>query len=117
VDDLQLRNLAFQAQMETVEEGAADLDVGVTILRQAHEARGLAVPVLVHFRHDPRIPGSAARAAFKARRMMAAIIARHAKLAARKKLFVQAVVRAADGSGLTLIDPPAEALEILELTT
>jgi carboxysome shell carbonic anhydrase len=114
VDDLQLRNLAFQAQMETVEEGGADLDVGVSILRQVHDGRGLAVPVLVHFRHDPRIPGSAARATFKAHRLMGAIIARHAKLAARKKLFVQAVVRAADGSGLTLLDPTSSALEILE---
>ena len=49
VDDVQLRNLAFQAQMETVEEGAADLDIGVRILRGLHEPRGLAVPVLAHF--------------------------------------------------------------------
>ncbi len=114
VDEVQLRNLAFQAQMETVEEGAADLDTGIAILRQAHEARGLAVPVLVHFRHDPRIPGSAARARFKARRLMAAIIARYPALAARRKLFVQAVLRAADGSGLAILDPTPEALAKLE---
>jgi hypothetical protein len=114
VDEVQLRNLAFQAQMETVEEGASDLDTGIAILRQAHEARGLAVPILVHFRHDPRLPGSAERAAYKARRMMAAIIARYPALAARKKIFVQAVLRAADGTGLTIIDPAPEALAKLE---
>jgi hypothetical protein len=114
VDDVQMRNLSFQAQMETVEEGGADLDIGISILRKTHEPRGLAVPVLVHFRHDPRLPGSAARAEFKARRLMSAIIARHAGLASRKKLFVQAALRAADGTGLVVLDPSPEALEKLE---
>jgi carboxysome shell carbonic anhydrase len=114
VDDLQLRNLAFQSQMETVEEGGGDLDVGVSILRQTHDPRGLAVPVLVHFRHDPRIPGSAARAEFKARRLMASIIVRHAKLASRKKIFVQALVRATDGSAFSVLDPELKTLEKVE---
>jgi len=114
VDDVQMRNLCFQAQMETVEEGGADLDIGISILRKTHEPRGLAVPVLVHFRHDPRLPGSAARAEFKTRRLMSAIIARHAGLASRKKLFVQGALRAADGSGLVVLDPSPEALEKLE---
>jgi hypothetical protein len=114
VDDVQMRNLFFQAQMETVEEGGADLDIGISILRQTHEPRGLAVPVVVHFRYDTRLPGAAGRAEFKARRLMSAIIARHAGLASRKKLFVQAVLRAADGSGLVVLDPAREALEKLE---
>jgi carboxysome shell carbonic anhydrase len=114
VDEVQLRNVAFQAQMETVEEGAADLDTGITILRQAHDQRGLAVPLLVHFRYDPRLPRSAERAAYKARRMMAAIIARYPALAARKKLFVQAVLREAGGQGLTVLDPTPQSLAILE---
>ena len=114
LDDVQLRNIAFQAQMETVEEGAADLDTGVSILRRTHETPGLAVPVLVYFRHDPRIPGSAARAEFKARRMMTAIIARYGSLASRKKLFVQAALRASDGADLRILDPAQDALESLE---
>ena len=114
VDDMQLRNLAFQAQMETVEEGAADLDIGVSVLRHTHETAGLAVPVLVYFTHDPRLAGSAARAEYKARRMMTAIIARYGALASRKKLFVQAALRAADSADLRIIDPAREALESLE---
>ncbi len=114
VDEVQLRNLAFQAQMETVEEGGSDLDTGIAVLRHGHEPRGLAVPVLVHFRYDPRLPGSVPRAKFKARRLMAAIIARYATLASRKKLFVQAALRATDGSGLTLLDPAPEALAMLD---
>ncbi|MFN5521572.1 carboxysome shell carbonic anhydrase, partial [Bradyrhizobium sp.] len=57
VDDVQLRNLAFQAQMRTVEEGAADLDVGIRILHAHHAPHRLPVPILAHIRFDPRIPG------------------------------------------------------------
>lgn len=105
VDDVQLRNLAFQAQIDTVEEGAADLDVGVKILRGLHAPRGLAVPVLVHARFDPRIPGSHERAARRALRLRAAIEARHAELTAGGGLFVQAVLRAGDGAALEAVEP------------
>lgn len=117
IDDLQLRNLAFQSQAETVEEGAADLDTGVSILRRTHELPGLAVPVLVYFRHDPRIPGSAMRAEFKARRMMSAIIKRYSGLAERKKLFVQAGLRATDSADIRVLDPSPDALAELESYT
>jgi carboxysome shell carbonic anhydrase len=92
VDDVQLRNLAFQAQMETVEEGAADLDVGIRILRRLHEPRSLAIPVLVHERYDARIPGARARARSRALRLQAAIEARYRELPPGL-LFVQAIVR------------------------
>jgi hypothetical protein len=98
VDDVQLRNLAFQAQLETVEEGAADLDVGVRILHGLHGPRGLAVPVLVHFRYDARIPGSRDRAEVRARRLESAIRSRYAELARSGELYVQAIVRAEDGA-------------------
>jgi hypothetical protein len=98
VDDVQLRNLAFQAQMSTVEEGAADLDIGVSILRGLYEARGLAIPLLVHLRADPRMPGSVQRAQCHARRLAGAILQRYADLAARGTLHVQAVVRDGDGA-------------------
>jgi carboxysome shell carbonic anhydrase len=115
VDDVQLRNLAFQAQMNTVEEGAADLDVGIRILRALHEPRGLAVPVLVHFRYDPRIEGGAAHAEARARRLCSAILARYAALAASGKLHVQAVIRAGDGTSLADVALPVPEQEILEL--
>lgn len=93
IDDVQLRNLAFQAQMDTVEEGAADLDVGVKILRHLHSPRGLAVPVLVNFRYDPRIPGARERAEVRANRLRTAIEQRYADLASGGGLVVRAVVR------------------------
>ena len=95
IDDVQLRNLAFQAQMETVEEGAADLDVGMRILRRLHEPRSLAIPVLVHENYDARIPGARERARTRALRLQAAIEARYRDLPPGL-LFVEAIVR--DGS-------------------
>jgi carboxysome shell carbonic anhydrase len=103
VDDVQLRNLAFQAQMDTVEEGASDLDIGVSILRGLHEPRGLAVPILVHERYDARIPGAEARAAQRALRLQTAIAARYAALVESGCLLVRSVVRAADSSKLTVV--------------
>jgi len=101
VDDVQLRNLAFQAQMDTVEEGGADLDIGVSILRGLHEPRGLAVPVLVHIRYDGRIPGAQDRAVHRAHRLQTAIAARYAALLESGHLLVRSVVRAAGTSKLT----------------
>ncbi len=111
VDDVQLRNLAFQAQMETVEEGAADLDVGVKILHRIHEPRGLGVPILVHFRYDPRIPGDVERTQRRAERLSAAILSRYRELAASGFLHVQWVVRpgpALPFAGVARAEAPAQ---------
>jgi carboxysome shell carbonic anhydrase len=105
VDDVQLRNLAFQAQMETVEEGSVDLDIGLKILRGLHEPRSLAVPVLVHLRYDPRVPGARERAEGRARRLQSAIEARHAAGVAAGAILVQAVVRAGDAAHLDPVEP------------
>ncbi|MFX6540416.1 carboxysome shell carbonic anhydrase domain-containing protein, partial [Acinetobacter baumannii] len=47
--ELQLRNKFYFAHLDTVEEGAADLDVGIKIFSGLNVSRGLPVPVLVHF--------------------------------------------------------------------
>jgi carboxysome shell carbonic anhydrase len=109
IDDVQLRNLAFQAQMETAEEGATDLDVGVRILRRLHEPRSLAVPVLVHLRYDPRIPGARERATLRAHRLRAAIESRYRSFVDAGALHVQAVVRDGPGSLLLDADTPPDA--------
>jgi len=94
IDDVQLRNLAFQAQMRTVEEGAVDLDVGMKILRRTNAPHHLAVPVLVHVAYDERIPGASARAQARARRLAAAIETRYENAAGPAGLVAQGVVRA-----------------------
>ena len=107
VDDVQLRNLAFQAQMDTIEEGARDLEVGVRILQSLHEPRGLAVPVLVHIRFDPRIPGSRERAQMRAGRLRTAVEIRFASLVKCGCLQVQAVVREGDTGTLYAVTAPS----------
>jgi hypothetical protein len=74
-----------------------------------HTKRGLAVPVLVHFRYDPRIPGAAERARLRAQRLRAAIVSRYSNLARRGLLHVEAVVRAGDGASLAAVDFPTAA--------
>jgi carboxysome shell carbonic anhydrase len=108
IDDVQLRNLAFQAQTDTVEEAAFDLDVGVKILEGLHAPRGLAVPVLAHVEYDARMPGAQGRAAARALRLKSAIEARFADRVAAGRLLVQAAVRAAGQPRLRIVEPPAE---------
>jgi carboxysome shell carbonic anhydrase len=104
IDDVQLRNLSFQAQMGTLEEGAVDLDVGIAVLGRTNAPHGLAVPVLVHVAYDDRIPGACATAEARARRLMAAIEARYAGAAGTAGLVVQGVVRARGRSRLELVE-------------
>ncbi len=104
IDDVQLRNLAFQAQMRTLEEGAVDLDVGIGILRRTNAPHGLAVPVLVHVAYDERIPGACATAQARARRLTAAIETRYAGAAGTDGLVIQGVVRARGRSQLELVE-------------
>jgi len=104
IDDVQLRNLAFQAQMRTLEEGAVDLDVGIRILARTNEPHGLAVPVLVHVAYDERIPGACATAQERARRLTAAIENRYAGATGPVGLVVRGVVRARGRSRLELVE-------------
>ncbi len=115
IDDVQLRNLAFQAQMRTLEEGAVDLDVGIEVLRRTNAPHGLAVPVLVHVDYDERIPGARAIAQARARRLTAAIETRYAGAAGPAGLVAQGVVRARGRSRLEVVEaegdgPPSSLL-------
>ncbi len=104
-DDVQMRNLAYQAQMETVEEGVADMDVGIKIFRKINVAHGLPVPVFVHFTYDGRVPGSRRRAKDRCRRLAQAIEARYPDMVRDGWLHTFATVRdRAPGSRLEELD-------------
>jgi carboxysome shell carbonic anhydrase len=92
-DEVQMRNLAYQAQMETLEEGAADMDVGIKIFKKVNMARDLPTPVFVHFRYDGKVPGSRERAAQRCRRMAQAIQARYPELVSEGWLYTYATVK------------------------
>jgi len=79
-DEVHLRNLAYFGHMHTVEEGAADMDVGIKIFTRLNVARGLPVPVAIHYRFDDQVPGSRERTVARCRRVKAAIEARYPDL-------------------------------------
>jgi carboxysome shell carbonic anhydrase len=95
---VQLRNKYYYAHLDTVEEGAADMDVGIKIFTGLNIRHGLAVPVLVHFHYSSRVPGSRARAIQRCRRVKAAIAARYPQLAANGQLYCQMAVSDYHGS-------------------
>ncbi len=92
-DDVQMRNLAYQAQMETIEEGAVDMDVGVKIFKKVNMANDLPIPVFVHFRYDSRVPGSRNRAVTRCRRLTHAIHARYPDLVRDGWLYTYGTVK------------------------
>lgn len=98
MSELQLRNLFYFAHLDTVEEGAADMDVGIKIFTGLNIRHGLPVPVLVHFHYSARVPGARDRAVLRAKRVKAAIEARFPALAAQGLLNCRMAVSDRDGS-------------------
>ncbi len=87
--EVQLRNLAYYAHLHTVEEGAADLDIGIKIFTGLNLANGLSVPIAIHYRYNSKVPESRQRMEEKCRRVKAAILNRYADLAAQNRLICQ----------------------------
>jgi carboxysome shell carbonic anhydrase len=79
-EEIQLRNLTYFAYLSTVEEGAADLDVGIKIFTGLNVARQLPVPIVVRFDYHGRVPGARERAVAHCERVAAALKARYPKL-------------------------------------
>ena len=78
--ELQVRNLAYYARLDTVEEGAADLDVGIKIFKHLNIERQLPIPMALHYRYDSRVPGNRERVVAKLQRVAAAIRQRYTQL-------------------------------------
>ena len=76
-EEVHIRNLAYFGHMHTIEEGAADMDVGIKIFTGLNVVRGLPVPVAIHYRYDDQVPGSRDRTVARCRRIKAAIGARY----------------------------------------
>jgi len=92
-DDVQMRNLSYQAQMETVEEGAADIDVGIKVFKAVNLSRDLPIPVFVHFQYNGGVPGARDRAVARGLRLEQAIRDRYADLVNQKWLYTFVSVR------------------------
>jgi carboxysome shell carbonic anhydrase len=92
-EEVQLRNLTYFAYMDTVEEAAPDLDVGVKIFTGLNVSRGLPIPVVVRYDYHGEVPGARDRAIAHCHRVDDALRARYADLAERGLLHTLLVVR------------------------
>ena len=79
-EELQVRNIAYYAHLHTLEEGVADIDVGIAVFKGLNVKQGLPIPVAVHYRYDARVPGSRERMVAKAQRVRDAIQTRYLDL-------------------------------------
>jgi hypothetical protein len=111
-EEIQLRNLMYFAYLDTVEEGAADLDVGIRIFTGLNVSRGLPVPVVVRFDYHGDVPGARERAVQRCGRVAGALTDRYAGLYNRGLLHVLQVARDCDGNGpLDIFSCSVEAAE------
>ncbi|HNE14809.1 MAG TPA: carboxysome shell carbonic anhydrase [Rhodocyclaceae bacterium] len=82
-EEVQMRNVAYYAHLHTLEEGVADMDVGIKIFKGLNVKHGLPIPIAIHYRYDAKVPGARERCAAKARRVREAIEARYPDLTAQ----------------------------------
>lgn len=94
--EIHLRNLTYFAHMETVEEGAADLDVGIRIFKGLNISRGLPVPVVIRHDFHSSVPGSRERAVCSCERLAAAVHGRYQDLSRQGLLHTLLTVRDGD---------------------
>ena len=102
-EDVQLRNLAYYAHMDTLEEGAADLDVGVKIFKKLNAAHGLPTPVILQIRYNRAVPNARERALCRALRLADAIRQRYAELAQARLLSVFTSLQDSDTGAIEFV--------------
>ena len=102
--EIHLRNLTYFAYMDTVEEGAADLDVGVKIFKGLNGSRGLPIPIVVRFDYSGKVPYAKERAIRHGQRVMDALQTRYTHLVSKGLLHALLTVRDKDQH------TPAEAI-------
>lgn len=98
-EEIQLRNLMYFAYLNTVEEGAADLDVGIRIFKSLNVSHGLPVPVVVRFDYHGDVPGARERAEQRCGRVAEALCGRYEDLYKQGLLHVLQVARDCDSNG------------------
>jgi len=78
--EVHLRNLTYFAHLDTVEEGAPDLDVGVKIFTGLNVSQDLPIPVVIRFDYSGTVPGAKERAMKDCKRVNNAISIRYKNL-------------------------------------
>ncbi|WP_186584379.1 carboxysome shell carbonic anhydrase [Synechococcus sp. MEDNS5] len=94
--EVHLRNLTYFAHLDTVEQGAPDLDVGVKIFKGLNVSRDLPIPVVVRFDYSGKVPGARDRAIADCHRIQLAINDRYAPLLSEGLLHTLLTIRDRD---------------------
>lgn len=98
-EEVQLRNLTYFSYLDTVEEAAPHLDVGIKIFSGLNVAHGLPIPVVVRFDYQGHVPGARERAVERCERVAQAMAERYADLIERSLLHTLMLVRDCAGGG------------------
>lgn len=98
-EEIQLRNLTFVSYLNTVEEAANDLDVGISIFTGLNVSRGLPVPIVVRYDYHGNVPGARERAEEHCQRVSGALHSRYSELKDQGLLHTLQVVRDINGAG------------------
>jgi carboxysome shell carbonic anhydrase len=72
-EEVQLRNLTYYSFLETLEEGLADVQVGIKIFKKLNLCQGRSIPIIIRADYDGRVAESKSRAAKKAQRIEKAV--------------------------------------------
>lgn len=94
--EVHLRNLTYFAHLDTVEEGAPDLDIGVKIFKGLNISRDLPIPVVVRFDYSGKVPGARDRAISDCRRVDQAISSRYSEIVSEGLLHTFLTIRDRD---------------------
>lgn len=92
-EEVHLRNLTYFSYLDTVEEAARDLDVGMKIFTRLNVEHGLPIPVVVRFDYPGKVPGARERAIAHCQRVANATHARFHELSQRGLLHTLQLVR------------------------
>ncbi len=92
-EEIQLRNLTYFAYLQTVEEGAKDLDVGIKIFSGLNVSRGLPIPVVIRYDYHGQVPGARSRAVARCKQLDKALRQRFSHLVEQGFLHTLLMVR------------------------
>ena len=92
-EEVQLRNLTYFSYLNTVEEAANDLDVGIKIFTKLNVSRGLPVPVVVRYDYHGNVPGARERAIEHCHRVSSALSNRYKDLESQGLLHTLMVMK------------------------
>lgn len=102
--EVHLRNLTYFSHLDTVEEGAPDLDVGIKIFKGLNVSRDLPIPIVIRFDYSGKVPGAKERAIADCQRINSALSLRYRELVDDGLLYTFLTIRDRDQKG------PAEVL-------